>query len=141
MPAKATLIILLIALASFDAFADGIPIEPGKWEMTSTVNMPMMPQPRVTTTTECIEENEITPETLSDEGMDPGCTFDTGIVEGNTMKWSIDCSQAEGAVHGEWEATSHGNTMTGEGTMTVDMQGQPMVMTMNWDGKRIGDCH
>jgi hypothetical protein len=31
--------------------------------------------------------------------------------------------------------------LTGEGTVTVDMQGQSMVMAMKWNGKRVGDCN
>ena len=41
-------IFALAALAVFvsPVAADGIPIEPGLWSVTSTVNMPMMPQPQ-----------------------------------------------------------------------------------------------
>jgi hypothetical protein len=140
MPARMIPILMVFFLVSFDALADGISIDPGNWEMTATVKMPMLPQPRVTTTTECIRENEITPETLSADGMEAGCTFDAEIVGNNTMKWTMDCDQQGGHSSGEWEATSHGNTITGGGTITINMEGQAMVMTMNWDGKRIGDC-
>jgi len=56
------------------------------------------------------------------------------------MKWSMDCIAQGGASRGEWEVTSHGDTLTGGGTITVDMQGQAIAMTMQWDGKRVGDC-
>ena len=100
----------------------------------------MLPQPRVTTELECIEESEISPEAMTDEGMGSGCTFDTRIIDGNTMKWSMNCDSEGGASRGEWEVTSHGDTLSGEGTITVDMQGQSMVMTMDWSRERVGDC-
>lgn len=131
---------LLLSLVSTLTIAEGVPIEPGQWEMTSTMNMPMMPQPRVSTRLECIEENELSPDTMNEEDMDPNCTVESRLVDGNTMAWSMECNAAEGASRGEWEATSHGDTLTGEGTVTVDMGGQEMVMTMKWDGKRVGDC-
>lgn len=131
---------LLFSLVASSVFAQGIPIEPGMWEMTTTMNMPMLPQPRVSTRMECIEKSELSPDTMNAENMDSNCTFDTRVVDGNTMKWSMDCNQQGGASRGEWEATSHGDTLTGEGTVTVDMQGQAMVMTMKWDGKRVGHC-
>jgi hypothetical protein len=131
---------LIFCLVSGPVFAEGIPIEPGKWKMTSTMVMPMLPQPRVTDKFECIEEDEISPEAMTDEGMDSGCTFDTRIVDGNTMKWSMSCNSEGGESRGEWEVTSHGDTLNGEGAITVDMQGQSMVMTMTWDGQRVGDC-
>jgi hypothetical protein len=131
---------LLISLVSSSVFAEGIPIEPGMWEMTSTMNMPMLPQPRVTNSKECIEEDELSPETWNEEDMDTSCTFSNRVVDGNTMKWSMNCNAQGGATRGEWEVTSHGDTLTGEGTVTVDMQGQSMVMDMKWDGKRVGVC-
>jgi len=136
---KTALIGLMIALASTNAMADGIAIEPGNWEMTTTMNAPMLTQPKVNTVTECIEESEITPEAMTDE-MDSGCTFDARVIEGDTMKWSVDCQAAGGSTRGEWEATSHGDTLTGSGTITVDIQGQSMEMQMSWEGKRLGDC-
>ena len=131
---------LLLSLVSSPVFAQGVPIEPGMWEMTSTMNMPMSPQPRVSTRVECIEEGELSPQAMTEEDMGSSCNFETRMVDGNTMKWSMNCDSMGGASRGEWEVTSHGDTLTGEGTVTVDMQGQAMVMTMKWDGKRVGDC-
>jgi hypothetical protein len=132
--------VLLFCLFSITAFAEGIPIEPGRWEMTSTVNMPMLPQPRVSTDIECIHESELSPEAMTEEGMDSSCSFDTIMVDGNTMKWSMDCALEQGGSHGEWEVTSHGDSLSGDGTVTIDVQGQAMVMTMVWEGKRLGAC-
>ncbi len=141
MNGKYLCLVLLFSLVSSPAVAEGIPIEPGLWEMTSTMTMPMLPNPRVSTSTECIEEDELSPEAMNQEDMDSDCTFSTRTVDGNTMKWSMACNSKGGASRGEWEASSHGDTMTGGGTVTVDMQGQSMVMTMKWDGKRVGDCN
>jgi hypothetical protein len=140
MRVKSVVLTLIGGLTAFNACADGITIEPGSWEMTSTMSMPMLPQPRVTTVTECMEESEITPESMTDE-MDSSCTFDVKVVEGNTMNWSMDCSGDEGSSRGEWHATSYGDTLEGAGTITIDVQGQDMVMTMNWTGKRVGACN
>ena len=130
----------ILVLISISALAEGIPVEPGLWKMTSTVNMPMLPQPRVTTVTECMEKSEITMDEVGGEGMDPNCTFDMAQVDGNTMKWSVDCPVEGGTSHGEWQATSGGDTVTGEGSLTMSFQGQTRDMTMDWDGQRIGAC-
>ncbi len=122
------------------AWADGIPVEPGLWEMTTTVNFPMMPQPRVTTLTECMTDSVIDMDDVGSDGTENDCTFDMSQVDGSTMKWTVDCPVEGGSSHGEWEATSHGNSVTGNGIMTMDFQGQTMEMTMHWEGKRIGDC-
>ena len=130
----------VLVLISISALAEGIPVEPGLWKMISTVNMPMLPQPRVTTVTECMEKSEITMDEVGGEGMDPNCTFDMAQVDGNTMKWSVDCPVEGGTSHGEWQATSGGDTVTGEGSLTMSFQGQTMEMTMTWEGQRIGAC-
>lgn len=130
----------VLVLISISALAEGIPVEPGLWKMISTVNMPMLPQPRVTTVTECMEKSEITMDEVGGEGMDPNCTFDMAQVDGKTMKWSVDCPVEGGTSHGEWQATSGGDTVTGEGSLTMSFQGQTMEMTMTWEGQRIGAC-
>jgi len=137
---RASIILGILLLTAPAARADGIPVEPGLWEMSSIVNMPMMPQPRVTTTTECMKESEISMDDMGGEDMDLNCQFEMAQVDGNTMKWSVDCPVEGGTSHGEWEATSSGDSVTGEGLVTISFQGQAMEMTMSWEGKRIGDC-
>ena len=140
MVIRACIILGMLFFAVPAAWADGIPVEPGLWEMSSTVNMPMMAQPRVTTTTECMKESEISMDDMGGEDIDPNCQFEMAQVDGNTMKWSVDCPVEGGTSHGEWEATSSGDSVTGEGLVTISFQGQAMEMTMSWEGKRIGDC-
>ncbi len=141
MKGKYICLALLFVLVSSPIFAEGIPIKPGLWEMTSTMTMPMLPNPRVSTNTQCIAEDELSPEAMNQDEMNSDCAFTTRQVDGNTMSWSMVCDSKGGASRGEWEASSHGDTMTGGGTITVDMQGQSMVMTMKWDGKWVGDCN
>lgn len=140
MVIRTCIILGMLFFAVPAAWADGIPVEPGLWEMSSTVNMPMMAQPRVTTTTECMKESEISMDDMGGEDMDPNCQFEVDQVDGNTMKWSFDCPVEGGTSHGEWEATSSGDSVTGNGVITMSFQGQNMEMTMSWEGKRIGDC-
>ena len=137
---RASIILGILFLTAPVIRADGIPVEPGLWEMSSTMNMPMLPQPRVTTTTECMKESEISMDDMGGEDMDPNCQFEMAQVDENTMKWSFDCPVDGGTSHGEWEATSSGDSVTGNGVITMSFQGQTMEMTMSWQGKRIGDC-
>ena len=139
---KSILTSLILSLTTFNVVADGISIEPGKWEMNTVITMPMLPQPKVTTVTECIEEDEITPESMTEDMNNPDaeCKLEVAVVEDNTMEWSIDCSEEMGSSRGEWKATSYGDSMKGGGTITMQVQGQEVVMTMDWEGKRIGQC-
>lgn len=139
MPRVLTMCSSLLLFAS-PAFAEGLPVEPGLWEITSTMTMPMLPEPRVNTISECLEKNEISMDDMGGEGMDPDCTFQAAQVKGNTMTWSFDCPVEGGNSHGEWQAVSSGDSVTGGGSMTMTFQGQTMEMTMAWEGRRVGDC-
>jgi len=122
------------------AHAAGVSIQPGQWEMTSTMTMTIMPQPQVNTVHECIEENEISPDNFNMDQDNP-CDITDVMVEGNTARWSISCPTEAGMVmEGQWEFTSLGNSITGSGTMTTEFSGQKMGFDMTWEGKRIGDC-
>ena len=138
---KLVYFVMTLMVGSFNVRADAIPVEPGLWAMSSTMNMPMMPQPHVTTRTECIEEAEISMDDVGGEDMGPDCRFETGQVDASTMEWSFTCPlEGGGTTRGEWQASSHGDRVEGSGKVSMLLQGQTMEMTVSWVGKRIGDC-
>ena len=139
---RTILTLALLAAVSSTALADeGIPVEPGQWEVTTTMTMPMMPTPQTMTVSECFEDEVMDMDDLATEDLDPNCTYDLAQIDGNTMKWTIDCPvEGGGTMHAEWEATSGGDTVEGQGLMTMTIQGQQMDMTMTWSGKRVGEC-
>jgi hypothetical protein len=126
-------------LASSAAWAKGVSVEPGLWEMKMTMTMPMMPAPQVRSSTECVEEDELDPEQFQMEGESP-CSFGDVVVDGDTVAWTLECPSDMGSMTGEWSFTSEGDSMHGEGAMDIDMGGQKMVFTMSWEGERVGDC-
>lgn len=131
---------LTCILLTGTASAAGVPIDPGMWEMTSTMTMSVMPQPRSTTVSKCIEEDEISPENFEMDDNNP-CNFTDVIIEGNKARWSINCPTDAGMVmEGQWEFTSSGDSITGSGSMSTVFSGQTMGFDMTWEGKRIGDC-
>lgn len=131
---------LVTAVLASTASADGVSINPGLWEMTSTMTMTMMPQPQTTTVKECIKDNKLSPESFNMEEDNP-CNVADVIVDGNTARWSINCPTEGGPVmEGQWEITSDGDTINGNGTMSTEFSGQQMGFVMTWEGKRIGNC-
>lgn len=135
-----TLIGLTVLLLAGTANAAGVAIDPGQWEMTTTMTMSMMPEPQTNTATECIEEDVLDPETFNMDENNP-CTISDVAIDGNTARWSINCpTEGDAVMEGQWEVTSHGDTLTGKGTMSTEMSGQKMGFDMAWKGKRIGDC-
>ncbi len=139
----ATILPLLFAKV---VLAEGPNLKPGKWEIKTTVTMPMMPEAKVTTQTECI-----TPEEASDplaaiieEGT---CKVLNKEENGNTLEFELECEGEMGMkMNGKGHFTANGTTASGKMEMTMNMQqmggqgSQSMKMTQEWEGKRIGDC-
>lgn len=128
------------SLLSIAAFAEGISIEPGMWETTMTMEMSMMAQPQVHSSTECVRESELDPEDFNMDENSP-CDIAEVVIEDNTVNWAINCPVEGGmAMQGDWSMTSHGDTLTGGGSMSGGNEQMRIEMNIKWDGKRIGDC-
>ena len=122
--------------------AQGVDIDPGQWEMTSTMSMKMTGMslpPQTFTVTECIEAEELDPDHFNMDQENP-CEISNLAVDDNTAKWSISCPSEDGNMEGQWEFTSKGGSLTGNGTMTANYGGQEMDFQMTWEGNRTGDC-
>ena len=131
----------LLALVFQPVLAAGISIEPGMWEMTTTLNMPMMPAPQTTTVSECIEDAEFDLDDMSTEELDPNCSMTSEQVDGSTAKWVMDCPvEGGGTSHAEWRITSAGKTIEGDGKLSVSVMGHEMEMTTSFTGKHTGAC-
>ena len=116
----------------------------GQWEITMKMEMPGMPMamPPIVTT-KCI-----TPAEAADplkampqggrggRGPEPKCTTSDYKMEGNKATWAMKCEGAM-AMTGTGEITYSENAYTG--LMKMDMGGG-RGMTMNYSGKRLGEC-
>jgi len=131
---------LAAALISGTGNAAGVAIQPGMWEMTSTMTMTMLNQPQTNTVKECIEEDELNPENFNTDQDNP-CTISDVEIDGKTARWAIRCPTDGGmTMDGTWEFTSYGDSISGSGSMSTEMSGQKFGFDMTWSGKRIGDC-
>ncbi len=140
MNLRIALTCLSTLLFAATANAEGVPINPGQWEMTSTMKMTMMPQPQTTTITECVEETELSPDSFNMDEENP-CDITDVKIDGDSASWSISCPFQGGSVmKGQWEFTSNGSSVKGSGSMAADFNGQKMAFDMTWEGKRIGAC-
>jgi hypothetical protein len=131
-------ILLSSLLVATPAIADGVRMDPGRWEFHNTAQMPMGMQPRSTVTTECVTESEIDPKRFMQNSA--GCSLTDMKADGSSMTWNVSCPGPEGAMTGRGELHSSGAGMNGKMTMTMSHQGQTMEMAVTWEGKRLGPC-
>ena len=128
--------VFLLATVSFALAGSKPNVKPGKWEVTTRMemvgmqmNMPPM------THTQCITENDYVPQTGQ-----PGdeCKITKTNVSGDTVTWTMNCRGEGGEMNGTGTVTYRGDSFKGEISMSMAPSG--MSMTLHTNGRRIGEC-
>ena len=119
-------------------------MRPGRWEVTTQMDMPGMPvKMPATTTTSCVtpEQAKNPGDTIGDpSGRGRGnsnCKATDQKIDGNKVTWKMACTGAQ-SMTGEGEMVFNGDSYTGKMNMT--MAQMPGPMTLQITGKRVGDC-
>ncbi|MBI5026694.1 MAG: DUF3617 family protein [Nitrospirae bacterium] len=120
-----------------------VDMKEGKWEHTMEMKMegmpmeiPMMP----ITTTECLSQKDIVPQTAQKE-KEQNCKILDQKITGNKVIWKVKCVEKGSVTEGEGEITYSGTTYAGTlKTKITDKSGQVMRSTTKMKGRRIGDC-
>lgn len=137
-----------ITAVSATAIAQGPgPRRDGNWQVTVEMEMPGMPgKLPPTTITQCLTKADVAdptkampPPTQGRGGMPNDCKVTDYKTEGNKVSWSMACTGPT-PMTGNTEFIYTGDTYIGTMKMTMDRGGQPMAMTMKYEGKRLGDC-
>jgi len=128
-------LVLLASLFLGTTFA-GPNIKAGKWEITTETEMPGMPMkmPPVTHV-QCMSQKDLVP-----QNRQPGqeCEISNVSVSGDTVTWTVVCTNQGGTMEGKGRIAYRGDQM--QGTMEMVMKGEGMKMTSRISGRRIGDC-
>jgi hypothetical protein len=131
--------LLTLSTAHLAMAGNGVPIEPGLWEVSTTMTSPMSPQPRVQTQQECIKNSQVSPKDIvpNDDGE---CSMSETSVSGNTLSWSMQCNTPGGTINGHGSFESKGDSGSGNMKMNMAIEGQSFSMEMVWKGHRVGSC-
>jgi hypothetical protein len=131
-----------------------VAMQPGEWEMTTTVtrmNMPGMPagtnapMPGPQTVRNCLtpEEAAQASENFLSEttGAGEGCTSENSSMSGGRIQATVQCNRPEGRVrmtmNGQYTATTLEMTQQ---VQTTAPGGQNVEMEARIAGRRVGDC-
>jgi hypothetical protein len=139
-----TTCVLAAAVLSGGAHAAAPNMKDGLWEITMKMDMPGMPagmKPQVLQ--QCITKKDLEdPRKTAPSGSDPRdnrCQMTDYKMQGNTASWNMAC-KGEGAMTGSGTATYSGTSYTGTNRMTMKRGGQVQTMTMQYSGRRLGEC-
>jgi hypothetical protein len=111
----------------------------GKWEITTTTEMPGLPvaMPGVTYT-HCLTNKDMVPQ-KQEKNQD--CKITDTKISGNTVTWVMKCSGKDGPMESVGKITYSGDTFEGSFTTTINDPSQgKMTITNHMKGRRIGDC-
>jgi hypothetical protein len=130
-------LVLVVAVLPAAARVHAQPVQYGKWEVTTKVDMPGLPMdmPPVTHT-QCLTEDDMTPHTPETQ---ENCETDFE-VDGNTVHYTVTCEQPEGTMRGEGSSTYTDDTMMGSMRMVMQSDEGTMEMTHEYSGRYIGPC-
>lgn len=111
----------------------------GKWEITTKVEMSGMPGGiPAQTMTQCITKKNMVP---GPEQTNPNCKMVSSNVSGNTVSWSMTCKEKDGTMESKGQITYKSDKFTGAMTSLMTQKGeQPVKMTAQMTGRRIGEC-
>ena len=134
------MVAMITALAGQAVAGDQINMKPGKWEITSSMQMPGMPAgmpPMSVTQTQCLQKDDLVPQ-------DPGpseqgnCQPQDVRIEGDTVMWKLVCDSGEGKITSSGRITYQGTSLEGE--MATRIPGQEMEITNQLKGRWVGPC-
>jgi len=113
-------------------------IQDGEWEITVATEMEGMPvmMPAMNFR-RCLTKENMAPN-MEEPGQE--CEISDTKVDGNTASWKVRCQGAEGATAGRGQVTYADDKMTGTTTMTIEDEGETMVITQRITGHRLGEC-
>ena len=134
--------VLVLCAAASVTLAAQSPMRPGRWDVTTQIemaNMPMkMPEMK---STQCVTAEQLKDPASALANAPPGpdgkqtCKMSDYKTVGSTVSWKMACSGPQ-ALSGSGEITFAGDTYAGITKMSTP-QGE---MTMKLNGKRLGDC-
>ena len=127
----------VLATASDGAAARGI--DPGQWQITTTMFSPILPGPQTKTGTQCVTPEDVkNPRRAIDKRLQSDCRAVSLRQSGDTYTWEVFCTQSGMSNKG---TIRYGRgTMSGESRTTTNVTGEMLQMITKFSGKRLGPC-
>lgn len=127
----------VLFLFSTSAFA--LNLNPGKYAITSTVQMPGMPAGAIPpqTVTQCITEQDPIPQ---NDASSQDCEIKNMRQTDNTVTWEMECVQQGTKMTSQGKMTYAGDSFEGSITMNMGPQSGNMAVVTTITGQRLGDC-
>lgn len=118
---------------------DAIQLQPGMWSVETTMNMSALPEPRTTTSTECLEKGTFEAQDMVAQQQE--CSIENSSVQDNVLTWDVVCKQQGSKTTGSGVFTANNGQAEGTLTLITQMDGQDFESTVTWKGTYQGPCN
>ncbi len=128
---------MLLCAAALSNVAFAAPnMHPGRWEITSTIDMPGMAFTMPASThTQCITAKDLIPQAQQENDK---CKILENQISGDTVTWKVRCESDGGTMVSEGRIVYDGDSFAG--TVATTGSQMPSGMTQKMTGKRLGEC-
>ena len=127
--------VAFVALSCISLFAAD-EMREGKWEITSSMDMPGMPiKMKPTVISHCYTKEDVKDQKKVVAGKNKDCIVTDMKKSGNKLTWKMKCT-------GKSKGTFSGETIFGKDSYesTMNMQSEGRTMTTKSKARRVGDC-
>ena len=129
------LAIVVLSLGTVWAQPD---MKPGKWEITTKMEMGGMP-PQTIKHVQCLTAEDMVPVQRESEHQE--CKTMDVVEKGNTITWKMVCEGEGSKMEGDGKVTYSEDSMNGTVNMTMNIEGGNTMHVKNvMTGKRLGKC-
>ncbi len=116
----------------------GLALEEGQYEITYKSEMPGMPvsMPPVTVTQCLTKQNPVPNQSTGNQE----CRITEMKTEGDTVTWTMECTQGGSTMHATGTITFQGDRLQGETRMEMGPEAGNRVIITHMEGRRTGPC-
>jgi hypothetical protein len=137
---KRLLVVALTGALAGTAVAQQQGMEPGEWELTTTISSPMMPQAQSATVKHCIKAEDLAEPSRWMGGTPPGsdCKLTPLERDGKSASWEMACPSS--GFKGRGRARFTAGMMDSEMNISGMQDGKKFEMQTKTRGRRLGPC-
>jgi hypothetical protein len=130
------LLVLTAAFIATPALAQKV--DPGEWQITSTVSGAMFPKPETRTEAHCMKQGEVDDPNRWLGQMGADCTVTPTKQGADHYSWTVACPKngVRGSGNMRWTRT----TMDIEMDLASEKDGKKVEMRSKVSGRRVGPC-
>jgi hypothetical protein len=134
-----SIVFALLAASSFAASAQQ-GMQPGEWELTTTITSPMMPQPQTATVKHCIQKEDVADPSRWMGGKPPGsdCSLTPLERDASGATWEMACPSS--GFKGRGRARFAAGMLDSEMQMSGMQEGKKFELQTRTRGRRLGPC-